>query len=182
MFRPIAVTLLVGAGLWLAACGRGDGPPPTAVEQVDLDRYAGEWYEIARIPNRFQRKCVRDVTATYTRLPDDRLVVLNRCYTAEGEEDSASGTARPVEGAEAGKLEVSFVSFLGRPLLWNDYWILELGDDYEYAVVGNPNRRYGWILARRPALSSELRAHIDRRLRAQGYDPAAFENTRHTNP
>lgn len=181
MFRrtlaPPVLALVLALAL-LAGCAAQDGPPPETVDSVDLGRYAGLWYEIARMPNRFQRDCVGDVTATYVALPDESLVVVNRCRTAEGE-DSARGVARPAADAAGGaKLEVSFVSFLGRQILWSDYWILQIGDDYQYAVVGTPDRSNGWILAREPTLSAQLRGQIDRRLAEQGYDPGMFRDTR----
>ena len=130
--------------------------PPTvrAVRFVDLDRYAGDWFEIARFPNRFQRQCVGDVRATYSRRPDGRLDVVNRCRTAEGETE-ARGVARIVDDRTFAKLKVRFapawLSWL--PMVWGDYWIIGLAPDYSWAVVGDPDRNYLWILARTPNLN-----------------------------
>lgn len=125
------------------------------VDAVDLDRYAGDWYEIARFPNRFQRNCVGDVQASYARRADGRIDVVNRCRTDRGSTE-ARGVARVVDARTSAKLKVRFapaaLSFL--PFVWGDYWILGLADDYSWAVVGSPDRQYLWILARAPALDA----------------------------
>lgn len=165
--------LLLPAALLVSGCGGGasDLPPPRTVAQVDLDRYLGRWYEIAKIPNRFQTQCIADTTATYARLPDGRIQVINRCLTAGDQWDQAEGIARVVDPVSNAKLEVSFVSLFGHQLFWGDYWILELAEDYSYVIVGHPQRRFGWILARTPQLDIEL----DGRLRELGYAPDDFE-------
>ena len=164
--------------LGVSLCGRHatavDAPPPV-VRQVDLERYAGDWYEIKKIPNRFQKQCAGNTTATYRVRNDGRLDVINRCLTLEGVWDEADGVARVVDPETNAKLEVSFVQLFGWQLFWGDYWILELAPDYSYAIVGHPQRRYGWILSRTRMLNIDL----DTRLRELGYDPAAFETTRH---
>ncbi len=174
-----------GAGLHLALLlaglaigGRGlAGGVPATVPRVDLDRYLGTWYEIARLPNRFQDHCVGDVTAEYARRGDGRIDVINRCREAGGRFDEARGVARVVDAASNAKLEVSFVSLFGWQLFWGDYWVIGLGDDYEYAVVGHPDRSYGWVLARSPRLPAELREQVDDLLRRAGYDPGRLVAT-----
>lgn len=168
----------------LAACQPSAVPPPAlvTVAQVDLDRYAGRWYEIAKLPNRFQRKCVADTTAEYRRQADGTIAVVNRCRTADGRFDEARAVARVADAGRNAKLEVSFFSVLGWRPLWGDYWILMLDSEYGYAVVGEPGRRYGWILARTPTLPTAVRARIDDRLRALGHDPVHFEPSAHTAP
>lgn len=162
----------------LAACGaRPPQNPPQPAAEVDLDRYLGRWYEIARIPNRFQAGCAGGSTATYTARSDGRIDVLNRCRGADGGWRTAAGVARVVDPVSRARLEVSFVRLLGVHLFWGDYWILGLGPDYSYALVGHPRRNYGWILARSPVLPAAARAAANRRLRAQGYDPARFKDT-----
>jgi apolipoprotein D and lipocalin family protein len=157
--------------------GAAAAGPPAPVAQVDLKRYAGQWYEIARIPNRFQRQCAGQVTARYTLRPDGRIDVLNQCLGRNGKPDQVTGIARVADRQSGARLEVSFVRLLGLSLFWGDYWIIGLDPAYQYAVVGTPNRRYGWILARQPALSAESLAEVFSILRAQGYDPAAFQLT-----
>lgn len=157
--------------------GAAEPPPLQTVEQVDLERYLGHWYEIAKLPNRFQDHCVCDTTAEYKALENERIRVINRCRGREGELDEARGVARVVDRKTNARLEVSFVSILGFHLFWGDYWIIDLGEDYDYAVVGEPDRRYGWILSRTPALDERQRAAIDARLRQVGYLPEDFEQS-----
>lgn len=152
-------------------------PAPLAtVPAVDIARYAGLWYEIAAIPMWFQRNCLGDTTARYTPNPDATIDVLNRCRTREGS-DEARGLARVVDTRSNARLEVSFFSILGWRPVWGDYWIIALAPDYSWAVVGGPKRRYGWILARTPALDDATLATIRQELEALGYDPARFVPT-----
>jgi apolipoprotein D and lipocalin family protein len=154
-------------------------PPPT-VASVDLARYVGTWYEIASIPNRFQRECVADTTATYATRADGRLDVINRCRRADGATDEARGVARVVDPRSNARLEVSFVRLLGWHLFWGDYWVLDLAADYSTVIVGHPERRYGWILSRTPTLEPGRRAQLNDRLAELGYDSRAFANTPQT--
>ncbi len=146
----------------------------TTVDSVDLGRYVGTWYEIARIPNPFQKQCVRNTTATYRLMKNGEIEVINRCIDSEGKINEAKGVAKVVDKRTDAKLEVSFVSIFGVHLFWGDYWIIGLDSDYRYAVVGTPSRKYGWILSRTPALTSEERQIIDGILRTQGYNPNDF--------
>jgi len=173
--RTSLVLLLAGA----TACSgtRPDHSPLPTVAQVELDRYVGKWHEIAKIPNRFQRQCISDTTATYTRNADGSIAVVNRCRTRGGEFDEARAIARVADPRTNAKLEVSFFSLLGWRPVWGNYWVLMLGPDYDYAVVGEPGREYGWILARAPALPDTTRDSINARLRELGYRPEQFENS-----
>ena len=130
--------------------------PVRTVPFVDLDRYAGDWFEIARFPNRFQRQCVGDVRASYARRPDGRLDVVNRCRTADGQIE-ARGVARIVDERTFAKLKVRFapawLSWL--PLVWGDYWIIGLAADYSWAVVGDPGPRVLLDSRRTPRLDAE---------------------------
>ena len=143
------------------------------VARVDLDRYAGRWYEIARLPNRFQKGCTGNVTAEYGVREDGRIDVVNRCSGNNGEEKRAKGVARVVDETTRAKLEVrfapAFLSFLS--MVWGDYWIIDLAPDYSYAVVGEPARRYLWVLARESTLEEATYQGILERIEAQGYDP-----------
>ena len=175
-----AITLMLLAGV--AACHK---PPPETVplmtvSSVDLERYAGRWYEIAKIPNRFQRQCISDTTANYSRHADGTIAVVNRCRLRDGQFDEARAVARVADPRTNAKLEVSFFSLLGWRPVWGDYWILALGPGYEYVVVGEPGRRYGWILARTPALPATTRDTINQRLHDLGYRPESFEDSPHT--
>lgn len=155
------------------------GDEPTTVENVDLERYVGLWYEIAKIPNRFQQKCESGTTAYYSLRDDGKVDVVNRCLDARGDKVSAVGVAKVVDSVTNARLKVSFVNVLGIRLFWGDYWIIGLGRDYEYAVVGHPQRKYGWILAREPNLSPLTLEKINALLRDQGYDPGDFTSTPH---
>jgi len=145
------------------------------LKSVDLTKYVGLWYEIAKIPNRFQKQCVKGTTAQYKLLKDGNIEVINSCLTEEGEKDVADGLARIVDKKTNSKLEVSFVSIFGIRLFWGDYWILGLGDDYEYAVVGTPSRKYGWILSRTPILDKQKLNKAYEILKNAGYDIKKFE-------
>ena len=155
-------------------------PPLQVVPSVDLVRYCGTWYEIARIPNRFQKDCAGDVTATYALLDDGSVRVVNRCRKESGEIVEAEGRARKKsESGPASKLEVRFApAFLSIfPFVWGNYWIIDLAPDYSYAVIGEPSREYLWILSRTPTLGSDVYAGILERIKGQGYDPASLVMT-----
>lgn len=159
------------------------------VPLLDLSRYQGHWYQVAFVPNRFLRDCQSDTTADYTLLDHNRVRVVNRCRTAAGATLVAEGLARPqrewVMGIPAGeplgpaRFEVRFapewLSWV--PWVWASYWVIQLADDYRYAVIGEPQREYLWILSRTPTLAPEDMANIRRRLREQGYDPDKLVDT-----
>lgn len=174
MSHRALLLLTVAALLPAGGCGRAPATPPPTVAQVDLDRYVGTWYEVARIPNRFQQQCVADTTAQYARRADGMIEVVNRCRTDDGRYDEARGVARVVDTGSNARLEVSFFELFGWRPVWGDYWVLELAPNYEYALVGTPDRRYGWLLARSPTLPDATRTRLDARMRDLGYDPAQF--------
>ena len=169
--RWAAAVALVAATTLQPAAAHPQTPPVRAVPFVDLDRYAGDWFEIARFPNRFQRQCVGDVRATYARRPDGRVDVVNRCRVADGETE-ARGVARVVDERTFAKLKVRFapawLSWL--PMVWGDYWIIGLAPDYFWAVVGDPGRDYLWILARAPDLDDDSIAAAQAVARDNGFD------------
>ncbi len=146
---------------------------------MDLEEYLGLWYEFARIPNQFQRQCANSTTAEYRAREDGRLDVINRCVKSDGSVDEALGVARVVDDVSNAKLEVSFVRFLGRNLFWGDYWIVGLGSDYEYAIIGTPDRKYGWLLTREANVSEDLQDEMFFILEKRGYRYTDFERTRH---
>jgi len=145
------------------------------VPSVELKRYAGGWYEIARIPNRFQRQCARHTIAQYGLRPDGRLSVLNQCIKRSGNVDQATGVAKVVDPVSRAKLKVSFVSVLGWRPFWGDYWVIGLDPAYRWAVVGSPDRRYGWVLSRTPRLDDASMASIRELLERQGFAWSRFE-------
>lgn len=153
--------------------GCAAGKPLRTVEKVDLQRYLGDWYEIASFPNRFQKGCVASM-ATYTLEPDGRIGVFNQCRekTLDGPVRSVRGTARVVDTATNAKLKVTFFwPFYG------SYWVIDLDPDYRWAVVGHPGRNYLWVLSRTPALDTDVYEGILGRLRAQDYDVTRLRRT-----
>lgn len=161
--------------LTVAAALAGCASPPvnrhsaitlTTAPSVDLDRYLGRWYEIARLPNGFERDC-EGVTAHYTRKPDGMIRVVNTCRAGapDGTPRSATGRAKIVDQVSNAKLKVSFFG-----PFWGDYWILWRADDYSLSLVGEPSGRYLWILSRTPTLDDDVKAQALRRLENLGYD------------
>jgi len=177
----ITIAILIAAATGGAATSQRTGAL-RVVPAVDYQRYAGTWYEIARIPNRFQKVCASDVTATYTVRQDGRIDVTNRCRESTGGIREASGVARRVDGQPPSVLQVRFapasLSFL--PMVWGDYHIIALEPDYDHAVVGAPNRAYLWILARRPEMDPGLYRRLTDAAGEQGFDVAALTKTAHT--
>jgi apolipoprotein D and lipocalin family protein len=165
--------VLAAMAIGLAGCATQHAPLPT-VAAVDLARYAGTWYEIARLPNRFQSMCVSDVSASYRR-DGDRIAVLNQCRTADGRIAQAEGIAKPVADSGNAKLRVSFF----RPF-YGDYWILDLDPDYRWVLVGESGRDYAWILARTPTLDAQVQERLLARAAALGFDRQAFVYTPQT--
>ena len=157
--------------------------PLMVVPSVDLERYCGTWYEIVRLPNRFQNDCAGDITATYTLLDDGEIKVVNRCRSAKGELTEVEGRARRASKETPNSmLKVRFapaiLSFL--PFVWGDYWVIELGSDYSYVVIGEPDRRYLWVLARSPNMNEALLTGILDRAKGQGYDITGLIRTKQT--
>lgn len=147
------------------------------VNKVDLKKYVGLWYEIAKIPNWFQKDCIRNTTAEYSLRDDGKIKVVNSCVQADGSKKIAEGVAKVVDNISNAKLEVSFVRILGIQLFWGDYWIIGLGDNYDFALVGSPDRKYGWILSRTPKLPQEKLNLISDLLKIKGYNIKNFEFT-----
>lgn len=172
-----AFTLIFLLAGIVSAQGKKSDEPET-VKFVDLKRYAGLWYEIAKIPNRFQKNCTGNTTAEYSLMNDGRIRVINSCDEEGGKRNIAEGVARISDTMSNSKLEVSFFSILGIRPFWGDYWILGLDEDYKYAVIGSPDRKYGWILSRTPRLSDEKLSEAWKILEKQGYNPKNFQFTR----
>jgi apolipoprotein D and lipocalin family protein len=182
-FSRCACFLLLWTSVVTYSSASQDNGTPTlqAVTSVDLERYMGVWYEIARLPNPFQDDCAGEVTATYTLLGENEIQVVNRCRGEEGKVNEVEGRARRASPAgPAAKLEVrfapAFLSFL--PFVWGKYWIIDLDKDYRYAVVGEPDREFLWILSRTPDLPDATMQEILARVRAQGYDLSGLIRTR----
>lgn len=168
---PIA--LVVGASIALTACATlqrgpvGNSSVPQPSKPVDLNRYAGLWYEIGRYENGFERGC-EGVTAEYTVRDDGRVGVLNTCRQGgvAGDRRTAEGRAKVVEGSGNAKLKVSFFG----PFYFGDYWVLDRAEDYSWSIVGEPSGRYLWLLSRTPQPPRQTRETIMNRARELGYD------------
>lgn len=172
--KSCSLTIVLSILLFSICSGQNTLPEVTTVERVDLKKYTGIWYEISKIPNSFQDHCLKNTTATYVLNDDGSITVINKCVDEDGEEDIAEGVAQIVDPISNSKLEVSFVSLFGINLFWGDYWILGLEENYRYVVVGTPNRKYGWILARDPRLSEVDYGKCEEILISNGYDPKEF--------
>ncbi len=173
--RSLSATTLAALDL-LSACASPPQAPLPTVPSVDLAAYMGNWYEIARLPNRFQRDCVADTQASYT-LQGDTVTVLNRCRAKNGEIEQAEGVAHAVEGSRNAKLKVSFF----RPF-YGDYWILAFGPERQWVLVGEPSRENAWVLSRSARLpAAQIDAALGRAAQL-GFDPSAFLRTPQTQP
>lgn len=172
---PHATVLAASLVIALAASAparpaAADLEPLRAVPQLDLQRYSGTWHELARLPMEEERDCVRAITATYTLEPDGRIAVRNECTRADGKRQVADGVARPGEGP--GKLEVRFAPAWLSPLpfVWADYWVIAIDEQYRWAIVGEPDREFLWILSREPRVDERTLEDLKGRARMLGYD------------
>jgi apolipoprotein D and lipocalin family protein len=168
-----AKRLALAACLGLMAAATWAQPAPLAtVPSVDVPRYMGTWYEIAKYPNWFQKKCVSSTSATYSLQADGQVQVLNRCKTAKGEWSEALGQARQIGRANSPRLQVRFapswLSFI--PMVWGNYWIIDLDPQYQWVVVSEPSREYLWILSRTPELPAATYQSLLDKLAANGFD------------
>ena len=147
--------------------------PLQTVSHVDIERYMGKWYEIAKYPNRFQKNCVA-ATANYRLMEDGNVEVINTCRkdSVDGELKDITGKAWVVDKETNAKLKVQFFwPFSGA------YWIIELDKDYQYVVVGHPKRKFLWILARTPKIDDSLYKTLMQKIKVQGYDLSKIEKT-----
>ncbi|MBQ5947326.1 lipocalin family protein [Massilia sp. ST3] len=180
MTRPYLGAALLLLGLHTGAAQAAAAAPLATIPALDLQRYLGTWYEIARFPNDFQKKCVGDTTATYSLREDGRVAVVNRCRTQDGGAEVAEGVARQRGPAASPKLEVRFapaiLSFL--PMVWGDYWVIDLDQGYQLSAVSEPKREYLWILSRTPQVDPAAYEALLGRLRAQGLDTGKLVRTR----
>jgi apolipoprotein D and lipocalin family protein len=192
IFRPHHWALTLSIALGTTTAVAAEPAPLQAVESVNLTSYLGRWYQIAHYPNKFQAQCVSDTSADYRLLPQGRIEVINRCKTAAGATDVATGEARLAQprflGVAVGKvvstakLQVRFApALLGWvPGVWAPYWVVQLAPDYRYVVVSEPSREYLWILSRTPTLAPQDRIAIDGLLQQQGFDLTRLQEDPHT--
>jgi apolipoprotein D and lipocalin family protein len=174
--------LLMVIGTAQASAQQADQSVKT-IPVLDVPRYLGTWYEIAKFPNWFQKKCVGNTKAIYTAKPDGNLRVLNSCKTAGGETSEAEGAARQIGAKDSPRLEVRFapewLSFL--PLVWGDYWVIDLDPQYQVAAVSDPRREYLWVLSRTPQLDPKVYEELLQRLKQQQFDIRKLELTSQKN-
>jgi apolipoprotein D and lipocalin family protein len=156
-------------------------PPLATIAALDVPRYMGRWYEIAKYPNWFQKKCVGDTSAEYRLQPEGTVQVVNRCRMDNGEWNEAVGLARQIGGPTSPRLEVRFapawLSFI--PAVWGDYWVIDLDPAYQLVAVSEPRREYLWVLSRNPQVSKDVYEALLHRLRGLGFDPGKLEITPH---
>jgi apolipoprotein D and lipocalin family protein len=168
---------------WLALFGLGSGAqasaPLNTIASLDVPRYMGTWYEIAKYPAWFQRKCVSSTSAQYSVLEAGRVQVLNRCKMANGEWNEAVGVARQIGGAASPQLKVRFapewLSFI--PMVWGDYWVIAIDPQYQWVIVSEPSRQYMWILSRTPTLPRATYEQLLQQLGAMGFDLNKIETS-----
>jgi apolipoprotein D and lipocalin family protein len=176
------VLATIGVGVLVRGCAFRTANRSTRVpqphRQVDLNRYLGTWYEIARYDNRFEHRC-EGVTAEYGLLPDGEISIRNTCHVGSpaGPVKIATGKARVVPDSQNAKLKVSFFG----PFYIGHYWVLDHADDYAWTIVGEPSGRYLWILARDPHPDEALREHLFKRVVELGYDTSRLRPTQHSS-
>jgi len=175
----MALTLALLAPLAAPAQTATTPPLLQTIERLDVGRYMGTWYEIAKYPNRFQARCASDTQAQYRQREDGQLDVINRCRQAHGEWMEAVGRARQDGPAGSPKLEVRFapawLSWL--PMVWGNYWVIDLDPAYQLVAVSEPSREYLWVLSRTPTVDAATYQALLGRLQAQGFDLSKLEKT-----
>ena len=158
-------------------------PPVNTIATLDVPRYMGTWYEIAKFPNRFQAKCVANTRARYLAQTDGSVQVLNSCVTADGSTIDALGLAKQVGTVTSPKLQVRFapvwLSWL--PMVWGDYWVIDLDADYQLAAVSDSKREYLWVLSRTPQVNDKAYGALMTRLKAQHFEVEKLERTTQTS-
>ena len=178
---PASTAPVIGTLTVTATATATEVAPLAPLPHLDVPGYMGTWYQVAWFPNRFQKQCVSNTTATYLRVPEG-VEVLNRCRLADGRIDNVVGLARPAgsvllgDRLEPAKLEVSFLPAWLRWLpIWGAYWVIQRADDGRYAVISEASRKYLWVLSRTPQLSAADETAIRSRLVQQGFDLSPWQ-------
>lgn len=180
VMKTLISAILVLSGAFVHAADKPPPVPPlTAISALDVPRYMGTWYEIAKFPAWFQKKCVADTRAEYSLLPDGKVQVVNLCRQENGEMKEAVGRARQIGDKTSSKLEVRFapawLSFI--PAVWGDYWVIDLDPAYQLVAVSEPKREYLWILSRSAKVDPAAYDALLARLSSQGFDLQRLEKT-----
>ena len=156
--------------------------PLESIASLDVPRYMGTWYEVAKYPNWFQKRCIANTSATYAIQPNGMLQVLNRCQKEDGSMSEALGAAKQVGDATSPKLEVrlapAWLSFL--PFVWGNYWVIDLDPQYQLAAVSEPSRKYLWILSRTQTVEPKAYDALLQRLKQKGFNLDAIEISKQT--
>lgn len=172
------IILTILAACMMAACATmpvGNERVPEPAKQVEVERYLGRWYELARYENSFEKGC-EAVTADYSLRKDGRIRVLNACRvgSTSGRNKSSEGKAKIVDGSGNAKLKVSFFG-----PFYGDYWVLDHAEDYSWSIVGEPSGKYLWLLHRKPRIDGVEKERLYDRIRGLGYDTALLRTTAH---
>jgi apolipoprotein D and lipocalin family protein len=176
--------VLFGLLLVLSSFSLWAEEPLQPIPSLNVQRYMGSWYEIAKYPNFFQRKCASNTKAQYSAQDDGTVGVDNSCKKEDGGVIDAIGQARQISDANSAKLEVRFapawLSFL--PFVWGNYWVIDIDPDYQLVAVSEPKRDYLWILARTPNVSAKAYDDLVARLGKRGFDLTKLEKSKQTKP
>jgi len=184
MRRSCAAIAVITISITLMHCADRSREPLSTVSSVDLGRYAGTWYEIARLPMWFQRHCV-DSMAIYSPRPDGSIGVHNECVTDKGDLEKADGIATIIDRQTNARLAVVFENWFAKlvgPPREGNYWILDLDPEYRTALVGTPNRRYLWILSRTPVLDESIYLGLVNRAERLGFSVSDLIRAKRTPP
>jgi apolipoprotein D and lipocalin family protein len=186
--RSLIAALCFSFSAWVplasaqAPSGEISPAPLEAIASLDVPRYMGTWYEVAKYPNWFQKRCIANTSATYAVQPNGMLQVLNRCQKEDGSMSEALGAAKQVGDANSPKLEVRFapvwLSFL--PFVWGNYWVIDLDPQYQLAAVSEPSRKYLWILSRSKTVEPKAYEALLQRLKQKGFNLDAIEISKQT--
>jgi apolipoprotein D and lipocalin family protein len=186
--RSLVAALCLSFSAWVplasaqAPSGEITPAPLEAIASLDVPRYMGTWYEVAKYPNWFQKRCIANTSATYAVQSNGMLQVLNRCQKEDGSMSEALGAAKQVGDANSPKLEVRFapawLSFL--PFVWGNYWVIDLDPQYQLAAVSEPSRKYLWILSRSKTVEPKAYEALLQRLKQQGFNLDAIEISKQT--
>jgi len=186
--RSLIAALCISFSAWTllaSAQAQSTEAPPAPLEAIaslDVPRYMGTWYEVAKYPNWFQKRCIANTSATYAIQPNGLLQVINRCQKEDGSITDALGAAKQVGDATSPKLEVRFapawLSFL--PFVWGNYWVIDLDPQYQLAAVSEPSRKYLWILSRSKTVEPKAYDALLQRLKEKGFNLDAIEISKQT--
>jgi apolipoprotein D and lipocalin family protein len=176
----VLFSLCIGANAFAGETVQLGSSGLKTIAALDVPRYMGTWYEIAKFPNWFQRKCVGGTKAEYNLKSDSLVQVTNSCRLVDGERIEAIGAARQIGSATSPKLEVRFApSWLSiLPFVWGDYWVIDIDDKYQLVAVSEPKKEYLWILARTPMIAPDNYKQLLARLEKMGFDLQKLEVTK----